>query len=511
MPFEVISMKLTAQYTIDLGDYVYLDKDGAVTSSSTALYASHDGAIRLVIHGAVASGSTAVVLGDDPTSVNAMAVRVGETGTIDSIGSATGIYFNRNASDLINHGQISADFRGLMYAYNVESGTILNTGSITAHTSAGIYISGIPSSTSGTFSIVNSGWISGANGIKGRSQSIDLDNSGTIVSGIDSGDVAIELYSNTAGTNTLNVHNTGSIIGKAGVAIQGADAADTIVNKGEIWGDVDLGAGADTFDGRGGMLDGTVYGGSGDDTYIVDNTDISLSELMGEGTDTVKSTVGYKLQSEFEDLTLLGDDDIRGIGNDGGNILIGNIGDNRLRGNGGDDTISGGDGDDKIWGGIGVESIHGDAGDDIIHGGLNNDVIFGGEDDDVIYGNRQNDKLFGGFGNDRLVGGVGRDALFGGQGNDEFVFNHKNDSLNSNAADKIMDFVVGEDLIDLSGLAGSHSYIGSAAFSGAVGEVQSIASGGTTRVKVDLDGDGTADMKIMVLGTIGLTEADFLL
>jgi Ca2+-binding RTX toxin-like protein len=54
----------------------------------------------------------------------------------------------------------------------------------------------------------------------------------------------------------------------------------------------------------------------------------------------------------------------------------------------------------------------------------------------------------GGDGNDTLSGGSGRDLLIGGAGADHFVFDSP--IISGNNLDQILDFVKGQDVIDLS-------------------------------------------------------------
>lgn len=67
---------------------------------------------------------------------------------------------------------------------------------------------------------------------------------------------------------------------------------------------------------------------------------------------------------------------------------------------------------------------------------------------DTLTGGTGNDSLNGGNGNDILTGDAGGDTLVGGNGNDIFVFNYLPKTIAE--ADKISDFVVGEDKIHLS-------------------------------------------------------------
>jgi Ca2+-binding RTX toxin-like protein len=528
------------------GDLFYLTEGTKAISTGSRVFDLNVGAsftYDWIIDG-LAYGNTRAfdVYGYTPNADMNFNVTVGATGTVSSQTSYT-VYIGSDGNDstgLINFdnaGTVLGENAAALFLFGLPTITVSNTGTIRTNATDNSWSNGIFVTNIQDGSVFNSGLI--------ETKATTASSVGSVVNDY----AAVSIYSNIA-VAEYTIHNTGTIRGGShsiymstatshlinsglldgsvyfdnftGIGevfnsgrifgdVQTDNAVDTVINTGLISGNVNMSGGNDLFDGRGGRVLGTVAGGIGDDTYIVDRTDINLLENVAGGIDIVQSAVGFKLGDNFENLTLLGDGNIRGIGNVDANTLTGNIGDNRLRGHDGDDTINGGDGDDKVWGGAGLDTIRGDAGEDILRGGRNNDMIYGDDADDVLYGNANNDRLFGGKGDDRLLGGSGRDLLNGGLGQDVFVFNRMNDSLNSVKADRIADFVVGEDMIELSGLGGSKSYIGSAGFSGSAGEVQVTLSGGTsTNIKIDLDGDGTADMKILLLNTTGLTEADFL-
>ncbi len=99
-----------------------------------------------------------------------------------------------------------------------------------------------------------------------------------------------------------------------------------------------------------------MIGGTGDDICFVDNQGDQLTELPGEGTDTVvAATLFHWLGDNLENLTLAGTADATGWGNGLDNRLIGNAGANALRGGAGDDTLDGGAGADTLTGGIGAD------------------------------------------------------------------------------------------------------------------------------------------------------------
>jgi Ca2+-binding RTX toxin-like protein len=110
--------------------------------------------------------------------------------------------------------------------------------------------------------------------------------------------------------------------------------------------------GNDTLDGGTGC--DVMIGGDGDDTYIVDNASDLISGTESGGIDTVKSSVGYTLPRNVENLILTGSKAIKGTGNTSNNVLTGNSGNNKISGGNGNDTLNGGLGNDTLTGGAGL-------------------------------------------------------------------------------------------------------------------------------------------------------------
>ncbi|MBW7959714.1 MAG: type I secretion C-terminal target domain-containing protein, partial [Candidatus Promineofilum sp.] len=118
----------------------------------------------------------------------------------------------------------------------------------------------------------------------------------------------------------------------------------------------------------------TLYGGLGNDVYVVNNTDDVVVEYEDEGIDAVLSSVTYTLSDHVENITLTGTSGIHATGNELNNIIIGNSGANTLIGGAGEDTFDGGAGVDRIYGG---------EGNDTLYGGSSTDTLVGGAGDDV--------------------------------------------------------------------------------------------------------------------------------
>ena len=128
----------------------------------------------------------------------------------------------------------------------------------------------------------------------------------------------------------------------------------------------------------------------------------------------------------------------------GANWLAGDARDNVLAGGNDVDFLAGGPGNDTLQGAGGDDLLFGGAGKDVIRGGDGEDTLDGGSGDDTLYGDLGADVLSGGPGNDVLIGGAGSNTLIGGPGRDTFALGR--------TSDYVVDFVRGEDKLDVSAL-----------------------------------------------------------
>lgn len=117
--------------------------------------------------------------------------------------------------------------------------------------------------------------------------------------------------------------------------------------------------------------------------------------------------------------------------------------------------------------------------------------------------------LDGGGGDDVLSGGLGVDTLTGGAGADVFQYMSIAHSGRGVGRDVVTDFEQGSDLIDLSRL-NIGVFIGTAAFSGAAGELRYATFDGATILEADTNGDGRSDFQLEFDDSMELTIADFL-
>ena len=167
-------------------------------------------------------------------------------------------------------------------------------------------------------------------------------------------------------------------------------------------------------------------------------------------------------------------------------------------------------------------AVVGSAGTDVIKGVTNAvNLISGNDSNDQIRGGALFDAINGGNGNDKIIGFTGADTLTGGTGADQFRYLFASDST-VGARDHITDYLAGTDkfnftLLDADPVAVGRqalTFIDTLAFS-ATGsaQVRYAVSGADLLVQVDLDGNGTADMEIVLDGAAAqtLTGSDFLL
>ncbi|HZW16649.1 MAG TPA: family 16 glycosylhydrolase, partial [Brevundimonas sp.] len=124
----------------------------------------------------------------------------------------------------------------------------------------------------------------------------------------------------------------------AGEVLTGASSDDFLYGFG----------GNDQLDGLGGA--DAMAGGVGNDTYIVDNAGDVLTELRGEGIDTVFSSISFTLGDNVERLALSGSGAIDGVGNELNNRLNGNAAANVLTAGAGNDILDGEGGADTMRG-----------------------------------------------------------------------------------------------------------------------------------------------------------------
>lgn len=279
--------------------------------------------------------------------------------------------------------------------------------------------------------------------------------------------IEIDLVQSSAASHNLsnNVENL-QLIGKDNINGIGNTLNNKIIgNSGSnslIGGDgndsLDGGSGADTLD-----------GGMGDDIYVIDDfRDVITTLGATDGMDLVQSSITYRLGSNLENLTLIGTNNINGVGNQLNNIIFGNSNDNVIDGRNGDDQIDGGGGNDVLRGEAGNDTLKGNSGSDFdtLIGSIGNDEYYVASPEDVIIenlnegieqvfstasnytlsdhvenltligtiningtGNNLNNTITGNTGFNIIDGSTGNDTMIGGTGNDNYIVNNPLDVI----------------------------------------------------------------------------------
>ncbi len=313
----------------------------------------------------------------------------------------------------------------------------------------------------------------------------------------------------TYGTSGNDIINAQYLLGDL---IDGLAGNDTIT--GLDGGDVLVGNnGHDIIHGLGGhdVLDGgagrdQLFGGLGNDLFRPDTGAIG-NDFMDGGSDL--DTIDYGNSAAVRgvriDLNKTSAQDTLGSGVD----TIRNV--EIIFGTNFNDTIRGSSRNEQFWSNNGRDILSGGQGNDGLYAGFNDldgDTLNGDGGDDYLYGGQGADILRGGSGDDRIIGNAGSDQLSGGTGRDRFDFS----SFNSNIADvdRISDFNGIEDLISIQGHNPSGNFfIGSNSFSAAgYSEIRVTINTAFQLVEVDVDGNGSTDMNIEVVGTT-LVADDF--
>ena len=173
-----------------------------------------------------------------------------------------------------------------------------------------------------------------------------------------------------------------------------------------------------------------------------------------------------------------------------------------------------------------MENAVGARGDDRLTGNEVGNVLNGGGGADRLTGNAGADRLLGGDGADRLdgggvdvlIGGLGADLLAGAVQRDAFVYGAVTESNAAGGLDRITDFAVGSDEIDLrridwSAAAGDQDFTFVSGALTAAGQVHARrdAASGDTFVEAEVDGVAGADLRVRLDGLHTLSAAEILL
>ncbi len=302
-----------------------------------------------------------------------------------SVSSTAGIGINANGSnhEVYVYGTVAASGTGIYLGLGAVQSNTCFVGA------SGVVSSGFNAVTleGMTHTAINHGTIIGLSaGIKliGSGSGNLIQNYGTI----SSSNIGISLETSNAFAG--QVINYGLVTGKvAAYQSVNINSADSLINFGTMQGDVLLGGGSDTFTNRGaGVVNGTIFGGAGVDTFILGAGAETIDG--GEGTDYIDfrqaNGVRFTLDDSFDNTGLAAGDSfvfIEGVyGSRRADFIVGGSEANSFFGESGNDTLIGGAGADSLSGGNGVDQINGGDGADILLGGGGKDIITGGAGDD---------------------------------------------------------------------------------------------------------------------------------
>ena len=306
---------------------------------------------------------------------------------------------------------------------------------------------------------------------------------------IGAGEFGVIITTNGSDASTLT--NSGTI--RANMAFLGGTGQDTVINTGRIEGKLDFSLGDDLYDGRGGVVTGTVVlgngndtaygggaietlnggqgddllygnggddyldggdgtdilnggagddvmtGGAGDDTYVVDTAGDVVSEGNDAGIDTVEAAISYTLGADVENLVLTGIGNLTGAGNELANVITDNDGDNLIDGGAGADELRGGKGNDVyiVDDANDTVSERADAGTDTVRASVSMprrkiSKILSSPDfstSSTAPATRLPTSSRAMTPTTSSTGSEGADRLIGGGGNDTYVVDHESDAV----------------------------------------------------------------------------------
>lgn len=315
------------------------------------------------------------------------------------------------------------------------------------------------------------------------------------------------IYGTGGDDQVTGTDNNDLMIGKSGDdVLNGLGGNDSLIGQS---GDDTLlgGSGDDTLDGGGG--NNSLNAGSGDDLVFATNfpshNGFSVDTLDGgSGNDTISfahlhQAIDFSLSSADEE-NVLNFENMIGTAFD--DYLYG---DDRTR-----NVIDGGAGNDWISGLSGNHRGYGD-------------TLIGGDGNDTLLGSNHGDLLQGGDGDDRIRNAGGADTIDGGAGQDHIALNLYDSMATGGADADVFEFkaahgkapgeslitdLENQDRIDISHIdadtadGGDQAFTLVASLDGHAAQAALVYDGGSnqTSLLLDTDGDGTADITILLTG-----------
>ncbi|MDA8893285.1 hypothetical protein N9I86_06220, partial [Hyphomicrobiales bacterium] len=238
-------------------------------------------------------------------------------------------------------------------------------------------------------------------------------------------------------------------------------------------------------------------------------TEAEPAAFLVDGSSVVSSTGTLKFNKTETETNLTTVFTVKGGIN--ADTIYGAAGDDILSGGIGANVIGGNKGNDTITDGSGASTLAGDAGADTI-------TAAGGAD--TITGGAGNDTIDAGDGVDLITGGAGKDVITTGGGKDTVIFTAATDSAGANF-DVISDFVSGSDNIRFTHTDATDTFtladLGDASSDGTLPGILDGVAGSTgyivegSAIAMDINGDGIVnanDWKVEITGNTGFDVND---
>ena len=443
-------------------------------------------------------------------------------------GTGDDTYYVDDARDLAvendNLSGTDAVFSSVSYALgpNIENLTLTGTGNLDA---TGNSLANVLLGTSGNNVLNGMGGADTMTGF-GGDDTYWVDNIGDQITeaaggGIDTVRTTLTVFTLGAEFENLAYGGSGAFTGTGnGLAnvLTGGTGADTLFG----------GAGNDTLIGGGGS-NSRLYGEEGNDRFVVGFSDFLSWIDGGADFDTLAVSEIFYTGTVFAGIEAVEFSPGSNLVITAANFKTG-MNNAVLSGSGSLEVYMAPTDLELVFGGLTIAggstiavTVHGSTGDDLIKGLIGAvNSIDGGDGNDQIRGGSLGDIINGGNGDDKIFGANGADIMTGGAGADTFRFQTVSSSGMGAAADQITDFVIGTDklsfvLIDADPVTPgdqAFAFLGTSAFTaGGTGQIRYMNTGANLLVQVDVDGNGTVDMEVVLQGLTGqtLTGASFLL
>jgi trimeric autotransporter adhesin len=271
----------------------------------------------------------------------------------------------------------------------------------------------------------------------------------------DVGDTVAETLSGTLGGTDTVVVSTSALsydlainfenlvlLGLSTITGRGNGLANSLTGN-SLDNTLEGGGGNDVLAGGAGV--DTLVGGLGDDTYVLADAQDVITELAGQGNDTIRASFSYVLSDaiSIENITLAGTIALNATGNSAVNKLIGNSGANSLDGKAGADRMEGGAGNDKYYvdniGDVVVESLTAATGGgiDAVYVSVLGGYTLGANQDILVFteaaytsdgnGNALSNRIYGNSFDNFINGMAGADLMYGGGGADYYLVDNAGD------------------------------------------------------------------------------------